>query len=537
MREGGHCVNRNVCLVLIIIILFSCSGCYGRRTDDGQNLLRVASLGSPLTLNPLFVRDAASAEVVSLLHPALLGFDSETLLAEPRLFSAWQISEDELTYTFTLRSDVQWSDGVLLTTEDVAYTIRAICHPDYTGSLYMHMSRIDGSQEYRRSHVSPVADGQISGIRIVNDFYLEITLAERFAPFLTYMAISVLPYHLLRDVKVAELEGHKYSREVPVGAGPYLLAEWVPDRYIHVRANEKYFLGRPEIENLYYTIVPNQETQVIEFLAGRLDLLPTSLKVEDIEQLQSDESLVIYSHLRLAYDFLGFNMKRKDSPLANKNVRQALSMILDREQVVENLLLGYGRVAPGPLSPLQFAFNQELRGQPFAPDLAKEILLLAGLQIPELKLIYSAGNLVRENTALLFKESAAALGINVRITILEWEAFLEAMQDGDYDLILLGYGTGIDPDLTYYWHSESPGNSLGYSNREVDLLLEDALEIVDNQRRIALYQQAEQLIVDDAPVIWLYYRMAYHAATVRLKNFNPNPASLFYNVHEWFLEG
>ncbi len=536
MREGGHCMRCKGLLVLILVILLSCSGCYGRRTEEGESLLRVASLGSPLTLNPLFVRDAASAEVVSLLHPVLLGFDRETLLPQPRLFSDWQISEDGLIYTFTLRSDVQWSDGALLTAEDVAYTIRAICHPDYTGSLFMHMSRIEGAQEYRMSQGSPVADGQISGIRIVDDFCLEITLAERFAPFLTYMAISVLPYHLLRDVKVAELEGHRYSREVPVGAGPYLLSEWVPDRYIHVRANEKYFLGRPEIENLYYTIIPNQETQLIEFLAGRLDLLPTSLKVEDIEQLQSDESLVIYSHLRLAYDFLGFNMKRKDSPLANKNVRIALSMILDRKQVVENLLLGYGRVAPGPLSPLQFAFNQELSGQQYDPDLAKEILRLAG-KLPELKLIYNAGNLIRENTALLFKESAASLGIDVRINILEWEAFLEAMQDGDYDLILLGYGTGIDPDLTYYWHSESPGNSLGYSNREVDLLLEEALKIVDKQRRIELYQQAEQLIVADAPVIWLYYRMAYHAATVRLKNFKPHPASLFYNVHEWRLEG
>ena len=101
--------------------------------------------------------------------------------------------------------------------------------------------------------------------------------------------------------------------------------------------------------------------------------------------------------------------------------------------------------------------------------------------------------------------------------------------------MLLGHGTGVDPDLTFYWHSESPGNYLGYSSKEVDLLLERGLETLDREERIRIYRQAEQLIVDDAPVVWLYYREAVHAATNRLINFNPHPVSLFYNIHEWSL--
>jgi peptide/nickel transport system substrate-binding protein len=522
-------------IIIICILLASGSGCLGR-SDSQESLLRVSSLSNPLTLNPLFVRDATSAEAVSLLYPELIGFDRDTLLPVPRIISGWQISDDGLTYHFTLRNDVSWSDGSPLTAEDVAFTLRIICHRDYTGSLYMHMRHIAGAQEYRESHTTPFADGSISGVRVVDEYTLEITLNKRLAPFLTYMSIAPLPAKVLDEVNVAEMEGHSYSRTVPVGAGPYLLVEWVPDFYIHVRANEKYFLGKPKIENLYYCIMPNQETQLIELLAGRLDLLPTSVKVEDIDQLKNDPSLAVYTHLRLAYDYLGFNMNRKNSPLTDKNVRQALSMILDRYDIVDNLLLGHGIAATGPLSPLQFAYNKELKGHSHDLLRAKEILHETPYPSFELEVIYSTGNLVRENAALLFQERAASLGVTVRLSLLEWEAFLNALYKGEYDMILLGHGTGVDPDLTYYWHSESPGNYLGYSNKEVDRLLEEGIVTLGMEERTRIYQQAEQLIVDDAPVIWLFFREAVHVATNRLKNFNPHPVSLFYNVHEWSLE-
>ncbi|MBS4022463.1 MAG: hypothetical protein KGZ79_08580 [Dethiobacter sp.] len=528
-------VRKSGLLLLIFFLLALGAGCSKRPKTHLPDILRVASLSNPLTLNPLFIRDASTAEAASLLHPALIGFDRDNLLPQPRIISEWEVSNDGLIYLFTLREDVFWSDGMPLTAEDIAFTLRVICHRDYTGPLYMHMHKISGAVEYRERHDSPLADGSISGVRVIDGHSFEISLTEKFASFLTHMAISPLPFHLLGSVNAAALESHEYSRTVTVGLGPYLLNEWVQDSYLHLTANNKYFLGKPKIENLYLCIVPNQETQLIELLAGRLDLLPTSVKVEDIAKLRDDPTLAVYSHLRLAYDYLGFNMKKENSPLADKRVRQALAMTLDREEIVANLLLGFGQVAHGPLSPLQFAYNSELEGMPFNPDWAQSKILEAGFGEYELKLIYNAGNLVRENVALLFKERAAKIGVKIRITLLEWEAFLDALHKGDFDIIILGHGTGVDPDLTYYWHSKSPGNSLGYSNTEVDLLLEEGLQTGDLEERTQIYRHAEQLIVDDAPLIWLYYREAVHAATANLKYFTPHPVSLFYNVHEWSL--
>jgi peptide/nickel transport system substrate-binding protein len=523
--------------VLTIVFVCLCAGgCRGQSGILRSQSLHVASLNSPLTLNPLFLHDAASAECVSLLHPTLLISNPETLQVEPGLFVSWDVSEDNLTYTFTLHENIFWSDGVALTTDDVAFTLKTICHPDYTGWLYRIMQNVAGADNYRKNHLSLFADGEIDGVKILDKYTIQVRLDTIYAPFLTNLVLSPLPAHYLSNVAVADLEGHEYSRTIPVGAGPYLLVEWRPDEYIHVRANPNYYLGKARIENVYYRVIPNQETQLIELMAGNLDLVPTAVKVEDVAQLEADPALVVYKNLRLVYDYLGFNLKKENSPLSDRRIRQALSMVLDRQEIVDNLLLGYGEVAGGPIVPLHYAYDPQLKGYTADSDAARKLLLAAGYPLLELKLVYNAGNPVRENIALLFRERCAKVGVNIEVSALEWEAFLSALREGEYDIILLGLGTDIDPDLTFHWHSESPANYLGYHNPEVDVLLERGAATMDPAGRTRLYREAQRLIVDDAPMVWLYYRLAIHAASAKLLNFTPHPDSLFYNVHQWEFE-
>jgi peptide/nickel transport system substrate-binding protein len=520
-----------VCLLLI-------SGCQKQQQEEKPELhFHVAALTGPLTLNPVFVRDSASAEVAALLHTTLLVTDPQTLTPLPRLITSWEYDREKLTYLFTLYPEAVWSDGTPITAEDVAFTMRVLSHPDYTGLLYLPLRYVLGAAEYKAGHASELADGDIAGIRVIDEKTLSVTLKEPYAPFLSLLTFAPLPARYLSAVKVRDLERHEFSLEQPVTSGPYLLAEWNRDEYVHVKANPAYFLGKPALDNLYYRFIPNAETQLIELLAGKLDLVPTAVKVEDVAALRKNPELKVYTNPRLVYDYIAINMKKENSPVSDKRVRSALAMLLDRKEVVDNILLGFADPLYGPLLPLHFACDPTLEKDTVDLAEARRLLVEAGCPQAELRLIFNAGNPVRENVALLFKEQAAKVGLDIRVSLLEWEAFLAAINEGDFDLAILGRGVEADPDLSYHWHSDGPGNTYGYSNKRVDALLEEAAALESPAKRTRLYREAQRLIVEDVPAIFLYARQAVHAATAELSGFIPHPENLFYNVHEWTLAG
>jgi peptide/nickel transport system substrate-binding protein len=522
-------------LVLIAMLALTVGGCKSRAKEIQQQAMHVAAMAAPITFNPVFIRDAISAEVSGLLHPQLIGTNPETMEVEPRMIESWTISEDNRTYEITLRDNLRWSDGEPITTRDVAFTLRVICHADYTGWMFPLLQYIKGSREFRTARISMHAEGEIAGIRVLDERTLQIELNKPHAPFLSYLTFAPLPYHLLGEIAVEELEMHPYSRTLPVGAGPYLLQEWRQDEYLHVRANPDYYLGEPQIAQVYYRFIANPEAQIIELLAGKLDLIPTAVKVEDIHQLQDDPQIAIHRNKRLVYDYISMNMNKDYSPLKNKKVRMALSMLVDKNELVDDILLGYGTPLNGPLLPLHFAYDPDFSQYEHSLPAARNLLLEAGYPLMELKLIYNAGNIVREHVALLLKEKAAYIGVDIKIQILEWEAFLAAISSGDYDLAILGRGADADPDLSFHWHSQGAGNVMSYSSEKLDELLERGVSLRDREQRGAIYREVQRLIAGDAPIIWLYTREAVHAAGSGLEDFSAHPESLFYNVHQWRL--
>ena len=529
--------SRVLVLIAISFVFLFINGCQKSSEVTNSQILHVAAPASPITLNPLFARDAVSLEAAALLHPQLLGTNPYTLEVEPRLFASWELHADNLTYHLRLREGLLWSDGTPLTADDVAFTLLLICHADYTGWLYPLLRFVEGAEEYRKTRHSPYAQGAIPGIRVIDEQTIAIRLKQVHAPFLSYLTFPPLPAHKLQNVKVADMEEHPSLKNVGVGAGPYLFTSWRPDEYLLVRANPDYYLGKPEIAEIYYRIIPNIEAQVIELLAGKLDLLPTAVKVEDVEMLAADRQIRIHKNSRLVYDYIAINHKQENTPLKDRRVRQALAMLLEKDELVANLLLGFAEVLHGPLLPLHFAYDSEFSQEKGSLPAARELLLQAGYPQFKLKLIFNSGNIVRENVALLFKEQAAQVGVDVQIHALEWEAFLAALTNGDYDLAILGRSTDADPDLSFHWHSQGAGNRTGYANEQVDRLLEAGAAVLDRGKRTELYRQSQALIVADAPIIWLYSRQAIHAASADLHNFAAHPESLFYDVHLWSLAG
>ena len=196
-------------------------------------------------------------------------------------------------------------------------------------------------------------------------------------------------------------------------------------------------------------------------------------------------------------------------------------MLIDREEIVNNILLGYGEPLYGPLLPLHFAYQQKDNNYKVDLAAARRLLVEAGGTDLKLTLIYNVGNTVRENVALMLKEKAAAIGLEIEIKLLEWEAFLAALNNGDYDLAILGRGVEADPDLSFHWHSQSPGNSLAYHNKQVDQLLTQAVTTSERSKRGKNCIGEARADYRGYSAVWLYARRAVHAATARLKILHP----------------
>ncbi len=496
-----------------------------------SGIVRVGSIGDAQNLIPILVTDSASQDIVYWLFSYLLRTDSRTLEPTPEIAEKWDISSDNLVYTFYLNKNAKWSDGKPITAKDVAFTIEAVCHPESPSDWFSDFSRIKGARAFKDGKAD-----KIEGIKIIDDHTIEITLEEVYAPFILSMAFAPMPAHVYEGASIKDLKTHPQNSKPTVTSGPFVLEEWARDQYIMVKANPNFWGEGPGLERIIYRIIPDQTAEVIELRTGGLDLIPTAVKIEEVPELQKSPLLEVVTNKRLVYDYIGFNMK-KEGPLKDKRVRQALTMVFDPTPLVRDVLKGYGVVVNGPLPPLSWAFDPDLKRLQGTVEEAKALLAQAGYPNGfKMTLYTNEGNEVRENAGLLFKEAVAKLGVEVEFQPMEWGAFLQVLMapEPTYDAMVLGVGTGVDPDLEYSWHSKSAGNRYGYSNPEVDALIEEGLRVTDLAKRKEIYQKAQRILVDDAPFIFLYVREALHAKNKNFQGFDPHPSTPMYRVDRWY---
>lgn len=488
-----------------------------------------ASIGDASTLLPVLASDSASSAINGLLYNGLVRYDKD-LRVVGELAESWEISEDNLTMTFHLRRDVTWHDGTPFTADDVKFTYELYIDPA-TPTAYAE------------------AFNQVTQVEVPDPYTFIVHYQRPYAPALISWATPIHPRHLLAGQDITD---SPLARQ-PVGTGPYRFSEWLPGEKIVLLANPDYFEGRPYIKRVVYRIIPDSTTQFLELQTGSLDFMGLSPLQYD-RQTDTPAFRRLYNkyrYLNFGYTYLGYNLRR---PLfQDKRVRQALAYAINKQEIIEGVLLGYGAAATGPYKPDTWVYNGAVERYPYNPDKARQLLAEAGWQDSDgdgvldregrdlaFTIVTNQGNDLRAKTGEIIQQRFKDVGVAVKLRIIEWATFLkEFINPGNFDATILGWTGGPEPDQYNIWHSSKTGprqlNFIGYHNPEIDELLEKGRRVFDQQQRKAYYDRFQEILAEEQPYTFLYVSEALPAVSRRFRNVEPAPAGIRYNFTEWYV--
>jgi len=464
--------------------------------------------GEPPTLDPALTQDATSAAYIVEIFSGLVTLNQD-LEVVPDIADSWELSEDGTTYAFHLRDDVRFHDGKTVTAQDFKYSIERACDPA-TGSVVAdtYLGDIVGCHDKLRGRAD-----EVSGV-VVDDHTLRITIDSPKAYFL-----AKLTYPTAFVVDQENVEGPLQPwTDSPNGSGPFRLAEYDLGLRIVLERNEEYYgTPKPALERVNFILALASAMTMYE--TGELDAVPVDLT--DIERVLDpanplNKELSITMPMLSIY-YIGFNVEQP--PFDDQKVRQAFNYAIDKDKYVEVVWKKMQLKAEGILPPGMPGYNENLQGYPYDPEKARQLIAESRYgdvsNLPEITLNVSGGGgaAARQVSALveMYKQN---LGVDIAIQQTDWATYLWDLRAHRYQMFGLTAGWIADyPDpqdfLDILFHSESRNNDMEYSNPEVDRLLEEARIEQDFDKRMALYQEAEQIILEDAPIVPLTHDADY----------------------------
>ncbi len=496
--------------------------CYGDKLVTG-------SIGDASNLIPILATDSASHEIAGLVYNGLLKYDKNLNLVGD-LAKSFEISKDNLKIIFHLRKNVKWQDGYPFTADDVVFTYNLIMDPK-TPTAYR------SDYDYVKS------------VKKIDNYTVEVVYKRPFAPALSSWSVSILPKHLLagKNILNSPLRTH------PIGTGPFKFKKWEIGQKIELSANDTYFDGRPYLDGYIYRVIPDSATMFLELKAGKVDLMgltPIQYKRQTDTKFFK-ENYRKFCYPTFVYTYLGFNLK---NPLfKDKRVRQAIAYAINKDEIINVVLLGLGVKATGPYRPDMWYYNPNVKKYPYNSEKAKQLLAEAGWKDSDgdgildkngkkfqFTIMTNQGNSNRAKTAQIIQKRLGEIGISVKIRIIEWASFINEFIDKKrFEAVILGWSTGIDPDQYDIWHSSKTGakelNFISFKNKEVDKLLELGRSTFDREKRKKYYFKFQEILADEQPYVFLYIPYSLVIVHKRFRNVKLAPAGITYNLEKWYV--
>ncbi|OIQ79107.1 oligopeptide-binding protein AppA precursor [mine drainage metagenome] len=499
--------------------------------QQGGTLIDAMS-GEPSGLISMLAGESAASAIDANIFNSLLKYDKNLELTG-ELAQSWEISTDQKTISFHLKPGMKWADGAPLTSDDVLFTWRLVTD-DHTRTPY--------GADYKLVQKAEAPDA----------LTFRVSYAQPYAPALdSWAGLQILPRHLLQgqDINTTAFARH------PVGSHYYQLAQWKNGERITLTRNPNATQGQAHIDRLVSRFIPDPAAQFLELMADNIDSMNLSpIQYARIFPARPElgKKIALYRELGNAYTYLGFNLKHK--PWDDRRVRLAINYAIDKQELIAGVLLGLGEPIASPYKPGTRWSNPDLKPYPFDPAKAKDLLKQAGYEDhdgdgildrdgkPLTFEILTNQNKQRELSAVLIQRRLRDIGIDAHIRVLEWASFISRfIKTGDFDVVVLGWSLGQEPDQFNIWHSsqQDPGkfNFIGYSNPTVDRLLEQGRLELNPDKRMKIYHQFSRQLYDDSPIVYLYAAYGLPAIHKRVKGIaNPAPpAGIGYDSYDWYI--
>ncbi len=498
-----------------LIILLVAGFAYSADYDPNGRLLM--SLGGEISvINPILSTDTTSSAIEGVIFTGLVKLDKD-LNFVPDLARSWKVSRNGLVWTFILRRDVTWHDGAPFTADDVKFTFDTIMNP-----------RVNS---VRRGDY--FIDGKPIRFRVVNRYTVQAILPKPFSPFLASASMSIIPKHLLKG---KELDMSHFNMH-PVGTGPFIFSEYKTGDHVLVKRNPDYYGGAPKLAEILFKIIPDENTALVALRSGDID--ETGIPAKDFHPMKG---VNLFKYDALLYSYFGFNLR---SPkFSDVRVRRALSYAVNRKQLIGLVFRGYASPAYSPSAPVSWAYSDDVSKYEYDPDRSKQLLKEAGVRDLEFTLLVNHGNTDREKAATILQQQFKKVGVKMNIRVLEWSALLKVINarkdPKDFDAVLIGWSTGVDPDSYSVWHSSQyPAglNIIGYDNPKVDRLLDEGRSVISRRARRAIYAEMYREITNDAPYIFLWYPNVLSGVRDRVGGLSePGPAGLFVDIEQVYIK-
>lgn len=457
-----------------------------------------------------------------LLFNGLTSHDKDNNIV-PSLAERWEYDKENLTYTFYLRNNVKWHDGKVFTAEDVKFTYETILNPEVESEIVSNYIDIDK-------------------IQVVDDNTLKIILKNENVALLDYLTVGILPKHILEG---QDIQTSDFNRN-PIGTGPYKFSKWDEGQSITLVKNEEYFKGNPKIEKIIFKIVDDTKARVVQLKSGELDLSQVTPK--DIDAFKDNNEFAI--DVMKTSDYRGI-MYNFNYPLfkENRELPNALSYAVNRQEIVDKILLGYGEVAYSPLQMGKYN-NPNIEKFDYNPHKTKELLEEAGWKVGSngiyekdgtklsFELVSMEGDQERLDIANFVAQEFKEIGVDVKVIVnsnIDWE---------NQASFLIGWGSPFDPDdYTYKVFTTNGGDNFnGYSNSKIDELLTKARHTDVFEERLKYYKEFQEEMTQDMPYTFLTYIDAIYIAKRNIKGITTETilchhgVGIFWNVEEWKLE-
>jgi peptide/nickel transport system substrate-binding protein/oligopeptide transport system substrate-binding protein len=500
----------SLCMIFLLLSLPSCSS---SNRLEGYVYYRLNT--NPTTLDPALVVDVTGGSIASKLFNGLVRIDKD-LSIQPDIARDWSISRDGLTYIFRLKKGVYFSNKQEVKADDFKYSFKRILDPKSKSPNTWVLEKILGADDFMKGEAK-----DIKGIKVINDYTLEMRLKKPFSPFLSLLTMTAA--YVVPSGEI-EKSGPDFSSH-PVGTGPFVLKEWLPNRELRLERRGDYFDDQAKVKGIIYRIIPEDLTAVTEFELGNLDII--TIPASEYLRYRKDQTKqnFISSLKGINTYYLGLNCSR--SPFNNVNIRRAINHAIDREKILNTIYEGRGRLAEGPVPDIIRTWNNKLSYE-YNPEKAREIIKREGQEGITISFYVTADQEVID-VAEVIQAYIEAIGIHVKIKQLEWSAYKEALNKGEPNMFYLSWWADYpDPEnfLFPLFHSSNfgaGGNRTRYRNPAVDSLIEKGQQTLKKKERDLLYKKAEALIVADAPWISLWHRTDFTIRQQRVENYKIYP--------------